>query len=159
MSIFGENIIENSPVTAQVLQDIIERRKVRNNMSDEERYNRILNHIYKVVEYNINEDIYKYDINIKALNLKHPFHDDVAKEINTYISDGMGEDDLIERISLLREERSREEFWDEKLLKFADYFKSRGFVITCKWKQYIKSLNSKNPEESNIITISWDEKI
>lgn len=159
MSLFNENIINDSPVTAQFLRSIIEKRRVNSNTPDEERYERILDRIYKIVEYNINEDIYNYKICLDALGEIRPFCNTFTKEINEKISSGIDIDDLYKYIVKRKEEISREEFWSPKILKFSIYFKSKGFSVRCDWKQYIKLLSDDDRRKAKIIKISWDEEI
>ena len=159
MSLFNESIIDDSPITAQFLRSIIEKRRVNSNTPDEERYIRILDRIYKVVEYNINKDIYNYKISFDALGIVGPFCNVFIKEINEKISTGIILDDLYEYIVKRQEEISREEFWDSKFLKFSNYFKSRGFRVSCDWRQYIKLSDNDDRVKAKIIIISWDEKI
>jgi len=159
MSLFSENIINDSPITAQFLRDIINRRRVNSDTPDEERYERILDRIYKVVEYNINKDVYYYEINIEAIDSICPFCDNIVNEINNKIHEGTNESDLFKFVKERKKELSREEFWGGKLLKFADYFKARGFNIDCDWKKYIKQSSQRERLDAKIIKISWDEEI
>lgn len=159
MSLFSENTIKGSPITSQFLRDIINRRKVDSDTPDEERYERILERIYKVVKYNINEDIYNYKIGLNVLGATGPFCSAFTKEINKKISSGIGKDDLYEYIVKRKKEISREEFWSPKILKFSNYFKSRGFGVRCDWIQYIKLSSDDDRVKTKIIEISWDEKI
>lgn len=159
MSLFNENIINDSPITAQFLRDIINRRRVDFDTPDEERYERILDRIYKVVEYNINKDVYYYEINLNAIGSLCPFCDNIVKEINNKIYEETNESDLLKFIKERKKELSREEFWGSSLLKFADYFKARGFNIDCDWKKYIKQSSQLERLDAKIIKISWDEEI
>ena len=158
MSLFNENIINDSPITAHFLRSIIEKRKVYSNTPDEERYARILDRIYKIVEYNINEDIYNYKICFDALGITGPFCNAFIKEINEKISSGINIDDLYEYIVKrvgLKEEISSGEFWDQKFLKFVNYFKSRGFSVKCDWRRYINLSNNDDRRKAKTIIISW----
>lgn len=155
MSLFNENIINDCPITAQFLRSIIEKRKVHSDTPDEERYVRLLDRIYKVVEYNLDKDIYNYKIGFNVLGIVGPFCNAFIKEINEKISSGIDIDDLIKYIVKRKDEIPSEEFWDQKFLKFINYFKSRGFSVECDLKQYIKLPNNDDRIKVKTIIISW----
>ena len=149
MSVFDENKIEGSPITARILQEILAERKVNVGDSDIDRYNKILQHILNLVKYNPDKDIWEHRICLAALDIHgSPFTVDFTSEINKKIREGESTEDIIKWINKEKIQPC------DKLKKFAKFFKDRGFSIYFRTQDYMKSEDRDNDK---LITISWDK--
>ena len=155
MGVFNDNITSN-PITADFLRNIIKCRYSYENDSIEEICDKILNKIYRKVEYSVDNDIYTHKTTLRALNINSPFSDQAADKCNAIIDNHQLIDDIVECILLIKSEMGGA-FWDEKFLKFKNFFSSRGFKVYFNIKEYIIKRYDPEKVNSRLITISWED--
>ena len=148
MSLFDTDIKETSPITAQLLRDIINERKVNRDDEYIVRYNKLLQHILNRVKYNIEKEIWAHETSLNAMGIDCPFDDVLLAEINQKIRNGETAKNIAEWIN------SRGLTPSDSLEKFASFFKKRGFKVTFKTYDY---LVSDHRGTDKLINISWKQ--
>ena len=143
MSVFDKNI-NGSPITAQFLRDIISRRCIQNDTPDEERYERILNALYKKVEYTINRNVYEHSISSETIGVDIPFTDRFVDQVNALIDEGY------ETYMICEIMKDKLDFVP-RVQKFINFFISKGFEMTFSLNKYLDSTNKPYEKVFNII--------
>ena len=137
MSLFDDHTKDN-PVTAQLLRDVIRSRKSYKDDSTEQICDKLLNVLYKEVEYSVSEDIYEHFICPSAFHLQSTFRKgfDVWK---------------------YRKEPGHisKDILDPQFVKFVDFLQDRGFKIRISWDRYMNDSSA----DSKYIVIDWNEII
>ena len=132
MSLFDKTIVCDSPVTADYLRQILEKRKLDRNMSVEERFDRILNKLYESVMYTTDSDVYSYSISSAEIGIKEIFTQRFLNDLNTYYMDHHNMDDICEWVSHNKE-------LSPQLRQFRDFLKNRGFGLYFHTDIYFKT--------------------
>lgn len=149
MSIFDKNI-EDTPITAHLLQDIISERKIGVNDDEVIRYNKILHHILNLVRYNPDKDIWEHRVSLAAIGIKgSPFSAEFSNEVDKLIEQGMKSSEIAEWINIQGISLC------ERLSSFTRFFKDRGFHIYFRTEEFLKS---SNRYKDKLVTISWEEE-
>ena len=145
MSVFDEDKISTSPITAQCLRDILEKRTVNSEEDDIVKYDKLLEYIYKRVEYNIDEDIWEHRTCLAAIGVDDPpFEEEYSQQINTLKN--FSERAVYDFVKTHPIEPN------QKFKKFVNYFKSRGFEIRFRTADYLHAVDKTT---AKIINISW----
>lgn len=137
MSLFDDHTKDN-PVTAQFLRDIISSRKSHQGETIEEICNKLLNILYKEVEYSVHEDVYEHFTCPNALNIPSAF----IKEFNAH--------DIIHG-----SEPISKNILDPRFVEFVEFFQDRGFKMRIAWDRYMDNSSAN----SRYIVIDWNERI
>lgn len=145
MSMFDDNI-DGTPVTAQLLKNILAERRIQANDSKVVRYEKILNHILKLVRYDMDKELWEYKISLEVLGITSPFDSGYTAEINKLIDEGMNTSSICRWIDEHPIQLSNE------LNDFVEYFKKRGFQLSFCTATF---LESKNRTTDKVIIISW----
>ncbi len=149
MSIF-DNHIEDSPVTAGLLRDIIFERKIGVNDNEVTRFNKILHHILNIVRYNPDKDIWEHRVSLAAIGINgSPFSVEFSNEIDKLIKQGKKTDEIATWINKTGISPC------ERLRSFVIFFKERGFNIYFRTEDFLKS---SNRNKDKLVTISWEEE-
>jgi len=149
MSLFDKNI-EDTPVTARLLQDIISERKIGVDDAEVIRYNKILYHILNLVRYNPDKDIWEHRVSLADIGIKgSPFSVEFSNEVDKLIKQGMKASEIAEWINI------RGLSPCERLSSFAKFFKDRGFQIYFRTGDFLKS---SNRHKDKLVTISWEKE-
>ena len=136
MSVFNDHTKDN-PVTAQFLRDVINSRKSYENDSMERICDKMLNVLYKEVEYSVHEDVYEHFTCPRAFHLRSAF--------------GKGFDAW-----RYRKESSpiSKDILDPQFVAFVEFFQDRGFKVKIAWDRYVEDSSA----DSKYIIIDWNER-
>lgn len=148
MSLFDTDIKETSPITAQLLRDIINERKVNGDDEYIVRYNKLLEYILNRVRYNTEKEIWVHKTSLNAMGIDCPFDDVLLAEVNQKIHNGETAENIAEWIN------SRGLTPSDSMGKFASFFKKRGFRVIFKTYDYLVS-NHRGTDK--LIDISWKQ--
>ena len=136
MSIFDDHTKDN-PVTAQLLRDVIHSRKSYPDDSVEQICDKMLNILYKEVEYSVREDIYEHFVCPQAFRLRSAFRKGFDAWKYRKESGPISKDIL-----------------DPQFVEFVEFFQDRGFKVRISWDRYIDDSSA----DSKYIVIDWHER-
>ena len=138
MSIFDDHTKDN-PVTAQFLRDIILSRKSYPDDSMEQICDKMLNILYKEVEYSVREDIYEHFVCPQAFHLQSAFRKGFADVWKYHCKEsGPISKDIL----------------DPQFVAFVEFFQDRGFKVRISWDRYADDSSAG----SKYIVIDWSER-
>lgn len=153
MSVFDDDVIDGSPITAELLNNILIKRFITNNDDNIKRYNKILRLLYDKVN-NSDTCIQHYDISCDDLGINGaPFTDEFIDEVNDNIEKHGGKD----TDEFLKWAEEVKFVPNEKFKDFIKYFKKRGFQISFYLHKYIKE-DKKQRDKCKSIRIDWSQK-
>ena len=155
MSLFDKDIIGTSPVTAETLRQIIEKRRLIGDLTMEERCNRILNNMYERVVHNVDEDTYTYDLCPMEIGVDKIFTQDFEERLNKYYK--YYEHHPMCKLKDVCDWVSEYKELAPPVAQFRDFFKERGFTIYFDTNLYIERLKSKSEliPTTRLFKISW----
>jgi hypothetical protein len=136
MSLFDDHTKDN-PVTAQLLRDVIRSRKSYPNDSMEQICDKMLNILYKEVEYSVHEDVYEHFTSPQAFHLQSAFRKGFDAWKYRKESGPISKDIL-----------------DPRFVEFVEFFQDRGFKVRISWDRYIDDSSA----DSKYIVIDWNER-
>lgn len=150
MGLFDDDCVTSSPVTAQMLRDILEARMVQKDDNLEIRCSKLLQHIYNRVRYNTEDQITYHDTSLKAIGIEgSPFSHEYTDSINKLIDEGKSDGEICDWIDEHPMKMSN------KMREFVSFMNKRGFTVHLLSRKFLAAEDKRNTER--VIRISWEE--